>query len=129
MIAGDLSAAGLPAAWNEGMEKLLGVTPPDDASGCMQDIHWPSGSFGYFPTYTLGALAAAQLFAAAKGARPGLEEALGQGDFSPLVQWVREKVHGRGSRLTPDEIIVSATSAPLGTAAFRRHIEARYLSR
>src|SRR3546814_5375150 len=106
------------------MQKLLGVTPPDDASGCMQDIHWPSGSFGYFPTYTLGALAAAQLFAAAKMARPELEEALGEGDFSPLIQWVRESVHGRGSRFTPDQIITSATNAPLGTAAFRRHIEA-----
>lgn len=129
MIAGDLRAADLPAAWNDGMQKLLGVTPPDDASGCMQDIHWPSGSFGYFPTYTLGALAAAQLFAAAKTARPGLEEALGKGNFSPLIQWVRESVHGRGSKLTPDEIITSATNAPLGTAAFKRHIEARYLSR
>ncbi|HEY4345020.1 MAG TPA: carboxypeptidase M32 [Parvibaculum sp.] len=129
MIAGDLRAADLPAAWNEGMKTLLGITPPDDASGCMQDIHWPSGSFGYFPTYTLGALAAAQLFAAAKTAHPGLEGALGKGDFSPLIQWVRENVHGRGSRLTPDEIIVSATSAPLGTGAFKRHIEARYLNR
>jgi carboxypeptidase Taq len=128
MIAGELRAADLPAAWNEGMKTLLGVVPPDDASGCMQDIHWPSGSFGYFPTYTLGALAAAQLFAAAKAARPGLEEALGQGNFSPIIQWVREEVHGRGSRLTPDEIIVSATSEPLGTGAFRRHIEARYLN-
>ena len=129
MIAGDLRAADLPAAWNEGMKMLLGIVPPDNASGCMQDIHWPSGSFGYFPTYTLGALTAAQLFAAAKAARPGLEEALGKGDFSPLIQWVREAVHGRGSRLTPDEIIVSATDAPLGTGAFRRHIEARYLDR
>src|SRR3546814_8208489 len=105
MISGDLRAADLPAAWNEGMQKLLGVTPPDDASGCMQDIHWPSGSFGYFPTYTLGALAAAQLFAAAKMARPELEEALGEGDFSPLIHWVRESVHGRGWRFTPDQII------------------------
>jgi carboxypeptidase Taq len=127
MIAGDLQARDLPAAWNEGMKKSLGIVPPDDASGCMQDIHWPSGSFGYFPTYTLGALAAAQLFEAAKKARPGLEEALGKGDFSILIQWVREYVHGRGSRLTPDEIILGATGSPLGTAAFRRHIEARYL--
>ncbi|MGB3809602.1 MAG: carboxypeptidase M32 [Parvibaculum sp.] len=127
MIAGELRVADLPAAWNEGMKNLLGITPPDDASGCMQDIHWPSGSFGYFPTYTLGALAAAQLFAAAKAARPGLEEALGRGDFSPLIQWVGEKVHGQGSRLTPDEILTSATASPLGTGAFLRHIEGRYL--
>ncbi|MEN6543323.1 carboxypeptidase M32 [Parvibaculum sp.] len=129
MIAGELDAAELPAAWNEGMERYLGITPPDDASGCMQDIHWPSGSFGYFPTYTLGALAAAQLFAAARTAVPGLERALGQGEFAPLLGWIRENVHGRGSSLTPDEIIISATGGPLGTGAFRRHIEARYLGR
>lgn len=128
MIAGTLRAADLPAAWNEGMKTLLGIVPPDDANGCMQDIHWPSGSFGYFPTYTLGALAAAQLFTAAKAAHPGLEEALAQGDFSPLVRWVREQVHGQGSRLTPDGILLAATEEPLGTAAFRRHIQARYLS-
>ena len=127
MIAGDLGAADLPAAWNEGMEKALGIRPPDDASGCMQDIHWPSGSFGYFPTYTLGALAAAQLFAAAKRADPGIEPALGKGDFSFLLQWVRDNVHGHGSRLEPDGIILAATGEPLGTAAFRRHIEERYL--
>ena len=129
MIAGELDAADLPAAWNEGMENLLGIRPANDAEGCMQDIHWPSGSFGYFPTYTLGALAAAQLFAAARKAVPGLEAALGEGDFMPLTRFMREKVHGQGSRLTPDEIIEGATGAPLGTAAFRRHIEARYLGK
>ncbi|MES1989731.1 MAG: carboxypeptidase M32 [Pseudomonadota bacterium] len=125
MIAGDLSPADLPAAWGEGMNTLLGITPPDDADGCMQDIHWPSGSFGYFPTYTLGALTAAQLFAAAKGEAAG---ALAQGDFKPLISWVRTRVHGLGSSRTPDEIILGATGSPLGTAAFKRHIESRYLS-
>lgn len=129
MVAGDLRAADLPAAWNEGMDKLLGIRPSNDAEGCMQDIHWPSGSFGYFPTYTLGALAAAQIFAAAKVAAPALEEALGEGDFAPLTRFVREKVHGQGSCLTPDGIIEGATGSPLGTAAFRRHIEARYLGK
>lgn len=127
MIAGELKAADLPAAWNEGMESLLGIVPPDDAKGCMQDIHWPSGSFGYFPTYTLGALAAAQMFAAAKRAHPGLEEALGEGDFDPLLGFVRTHVHGKGASRTPDEIVSEATGAPLGTAAFKAHIEARYL--
>lgn len=129
LIAGDLQASDLPGAWNEGMKDLLGIVPPDDARGCMQDIHWPSGSFGYFPTYTLGALAAAQLFAAAQRAEPGLEAALGQGDFAPLTRFVHAKVHGVGSRLTPDEIIIHATDEPLGVSAFRRHIERRYLSK
>ena len=129
MIAGDLKTADLPAAWNEGMEKSLGIVPPDDDRGCMQDIHWPSGSFGYFPTYTLGALAAAQIFAAAREAVPGLESALGEGDFMPLTGFVRAKVHGRGSLLSPDGIVEEATGKPLGTAAFKSHIETRYLDK
>jgi len=127
MIAGELTAADLPAAWNEGMESLLGIRPPDDAAGCMQDIHWPSGSFGYFPTYTLGALAAAQLFEAAKREHDGLEAALGQGDFQPLLGFVRTHVYDKGASRTPDEIVSEATGSPLGTAAFKAHIEARYL--
>ncbi|MEP5929993.1 MAG: carboxypeptidase M32, partial [Nitratireductor sp.] len=127
MIAGELTAAGLPAAWNEGMESLLGIRPADDAAGCMQDIHWPSGSFGYFPTYTLGALAAAQLFEAAKSEHDGLEAALAEGDFQPLLGFVRTHVHGKGASRTPDEIVSEATGSPLGTAAFKAHIEARYL--
>ena len=129
MIAGEMKAADLPAAWNEGMESLLGIVPPDDAKGCMQDIHWPSGSFGYFPTYTLGALAAAQLFAAAKREHQGLEAALGKGDFQPLLGFVRTHVHGKGASRTPDEIVSEATGEPLGTAAFKAHIEARYLGK
>ncbi|WP_421861948.1 carboxypeptidase M32 [Parvibaculum sp.] len=128
MIAGELTAAGLPAAWNEGMESLLGIRPADDAAGCMQDIHWPSGSFGYFPTYTLGALAAAQLFEAAKRDHDGLEAALAEGDFQPLLGFVRTHVHGKGASRTPDEIVSEATGRPLGTAAFKAHIEARYLN-
>lgn len=129
MIAGEMTAADLPAAWNEGMESLLGIVPPDDAKGCMQDIHWPSGSFGYFPTYTLGALAAAQLFAAAKRKHDGLEAALGEGNFQPLLGFVRTHVHGKGASRTPDEIVSEATGEPLGTAAFKAHIEARYLGK
>jgi len=128
MIAGDLVPADLPGAWGEGMNSLLGITPPDDADGCMQDIHWPSGSFGYFPTYTLGALTAAQLFNSAWKARNNLGIELGKARFSELTSWVREHVHGVGSSLTPDEIILSATGSPLGTAAFRSHLEARYLA-
>jgi carboxypeptidase Taq len=128
MIAGDLAPADLPGAWGEGMQNLLGITPPNDADGCMQDIHWPSGSFGYFPTYTLGALAAAQLFAAARKAEPDLTGQLGQAQFGGLVSWVRTHVHEVGSSQTPDEIILAATGAPLGTAAFKNHIEARYLA-
>jgi carboxypeptidase Taq len=128
MIGGDLPLADLPAAWNEGMRELLGIVPADDALGCLQDIHWPDGGWGYFPTYTLGALAAAQLFAAAREAHADLMPAIGRGDFSILLGWLRTNVHGKGSLLSTDAILEEATGSPLGTAAFKRHLESRYLS-
>ena len=127
MLAGDLALADLPGAWNDGMRELLGIVPPDDSLGCLQDIHWPDGGWGYFPTYTMGALAAAQLFGAARRAVPGLLEAIGRGDFAPLLGWLRTNVHGKGSIATTDEILTEATGAPLGTAAFKAHLESRYL--
>jgi carboxypeptidase Taq len=128
LLAGDLPLADLPGAWNEGMRELLGIVPPNDALGCLQDIHWPDGGWGYFPTYTLGALAAAQLFAAARRAHPGLLEAIGKGDFGPLLGWLRSNVHGKGSLLGTDELLKEVTGAPLGTMAFKAHLESRYLS-
>ena len=128
MLAGDLKLVDLPGAWNEGMRELLGIVPTDDAVGCLQDIHWPDGGWGYFPTYTLGALAAAQLFAAAQKAHPGLMAAIGKGDFAPLLGWLRFNVHGKGSIAGTDEILGEATGAPLGAAAFKAHLESRYLS-
>ena len=85
LISGALSVADLPGAWNEGFRALLGMVPPDDARGCLQDIHWYDGAFGYFPSYTLGAMAAAQLMAAARRDVPGVDAALGEGDLSPLL--------------------------------------------
>ena len=128
LLAGDLPLADLPAAWNEGMRELLGIVPPDDALGCLQDIHWPDGGWGYFPTYTLGALAAAQLFAASRRAHPGLLGSIGKGDFAPLLGWLRANVHGKGSLASTDQILIEATGAPLGTAAFKAHLESRYLA-
>lgn len=128
ILAGDLALPDLPGAWNDGMRELLGIVPPDDTAGCLQDIHWPDGGWGYFPTYTLGALAAAQLFAAARQAEPGLLESIGQGDFTPLLGWLRANVHGKGSLAATDEILAEATGAPLGIAAFKAHLESRYLS-
>jgi carboxypeptidase Taq len=128
MLAGDLALADLPGAWNDGMRELLGIVPPDDTVGCLQDIHWPDGGWGYFPTYTLGALAAAQLFAAACKAEPDLLASIGKGDFAPLLRWLRGNVHGKGSFGATDEILTEATGAPLGVSAFKAHLESRYLS-
>jgi carboxypeptidase Taq len=128
LVAGELNAADLPAAWNEGFETLLGITPPDDARGCLQDIHWYDGAFGYFPSYTLGAMAAAQLIAAARRVVPGIDAGLARGDLSPLLGWLRQNVHGVGSRLTFDELLQGATGKPLDPADFRAHLTARYLA-
>jgi carboxypeptidase Taq len=128
LIAGDMRIADIPTAWNEGMEELLGITPPSDREGCLQDIHWFHGSFGYFPTYTMGALAAAQIFAAATKAEPGIKPAISRGDFAPLMRWLAANIHGRASIGSTDDILTEATGAPLGTAAFKTHLEARYFA-
>ncbi len=94
----------------------------------MQDVHWFGGLIGYFPTYTLGALTAAQLFARAKLDEPGIEASVAQGDFAPLLTWLRKNIHVKGALRQADELIVEVTGAPLGTDAFRAHLQSRYLS-
>jgi carboxypeptidase Taq len=128
LIAGDLTVADVPGAWNDGMRDLLGIVPPDDAHGCLQDIHWYAELFGYFPSYTLGAMAAAQLMAAARRATPGLDAALEQGDFSPLLGWLRAHVHRQGSMFGFNELLQRATGKPLDPGDFEAHLTARYLS-
>ncbi len=127
MIAGDLAVADLPGAWNEGFTALLGLKVPDDRHGCLQDIHWYDGAFGYFPTYTLGAMTAAQLYEAALLAVPQAPERLAVGDFAPLMGWLKTHVHAKASSQSTAEIMIEATGRPLDAAAFRRHLTARYL--
>ncbi|MBA2663280.1 MAG: carboxypeptidase M32 [Bradymonadaceae bacterium] len=127
MVAGDLQIAELPGAWAEGMAALLGATPPDDRDGCMQDIHWMDGAFGYFPTYTLGAMTAAQLFQSAQASDPDVLDGLGRGDFSPLMSWMGEHVHAKGSLLSTDELLTEATGQPLDASFFKAHLKNRYL--
>lgn len=129
LLSGDLGVVDLPAAWREGMAQLLGVAVPSDRMGCMQDIHWMDGAFGYFPTYTLGAMAAAQIYQAAAKALPDLPQHLSLGEFKPLMTWLADNVHSQG-RLHPsaDELLVAVTGAQLNGAIFREHLEKRYLS-
>ncbi|MCC0806006.1 carboxypeptidase M32 [Methylobacterium sp. W2] len=127
MIAGDLAVADLPGAFDDGIRGLLGLTVPNDRLGCLQDIHWPGGSFGYFPTYTLGAMASAQLFRAARESLPGIPADLAEGDFTALRGWLRGNVHGRGSLMETDEMLVAATGKPLGAEDYMRHLRHRYL--
>ncbi|MDB5414488.1 MAG: carboxypeptidase [Rubritepida sp.] len=127
MIEGRLSIADLPGAWAEGLQSLLGIVPPDDARGCLQDIHWYDGGFGYFPSYTLGAMAAAQLMKAARTATPGLDAGLAKGDMAPLLGWLRANVHAQGSRLGFQDLLRAATGKPLDPMDFQQHLAARYL--
>ncbi|MFG1478086.1 carboxypeptidase M32 [Xanthobacter sp. V4C-4] len=128
LIAGDLALKDLPGAWAEGMAALLGVVPPDDRLGCLQDIHWPSGGWGYFPTYTLGAMTAAQLFDAARRADADILPGIGRGDFGPLLAWLRANVHSQGSLLETDDLLTRATGRPLDAGVFKAHLESRYAS-
>lgn len=120
LLEGQLAAGDVPAYWNEEFEKLFGLKVPNDAVGCLQDIHWSIGTQGYFPTYTLGNLNAAQLFARAARELPGLETDLARGELSGLLRWLREKVHRHGCRYSPQQLIEHATGEP--TRA-RYHIE------
>lgn len=127
LVADEMPLAELPAAWNAGMKSLLGVTVPDDRVGCLQDIHWPSGGWGYFPTYTLGAMTAAQIFDAACRSEPAILPGIGKGDFSPLVGWLRANIHGKGSLLSTDDLLTEATGRPLDASVFKAHLRRRYV--
>lgn len=113
LISGELKVADLPGAWNEKYQKTLGIVPPDDVQGVMQDIHWSAGLFGYFPTYALGNLYAAQFFAKADAELGGLEAHHARGEFGPLRQWLGEKIHRQGQRYSATDLVERVTGRPL----------------
>jgi carboxypeptidase Taq len=127
LIAGDMPLADLPGAFNAGIKDLLGLDVPNDRVGCLQDIHWPGGSWGYFPTYTMGAMIAAQLFDAARAADTDIVPGIASGDFTPLLGWLRANVHSLGSSLQTPDILIAATGKPLDAAIYQRHLRRRYL--
>jgi carboxypeptidase Taq len=127
LVADRWPLADLPQVWNEKMQSYLGLsTKGNDKNGCMQDVHWPAGLFGYFPAYTFGAVIAAQLFNKISTVRPGVRAEIGRGDFSGLQGWLRENIWGMGSRLNMMELVNHA-AGPLSAAPFRAHLEKRYL--
>lgn len=128
LIDGDIEVDDIPALWDEKMQAWLGLsTRGNYRDGCMQDIHWTDGGFGYFPTYTLGAMYAAQLFQSARQALPRLEEDILQGDLSALFDWLRQTIWQHGSRFSTSQLIENATGEDLNPQWFRQHLEARYL--
>ncbi len=127
MIGGNLALRDLPEAFNARIKDLLGLDVPDDRRGCLQDIHWPLGLWGYFPCYALGALTAAQLFEAAQKDNSGLMDTIRRGDFSPLTGWLRRTVHERASSASTMEIVEDATGRPPGAESYLAHVRKRYL--
>jgi carboxypeptidase Taq len=124
MIEGDLAVADLPGAWREGMRRLLGLEVPSDALGCLQDVHWGAGNFGYFPSYALGCLIAAQLWEAMEADLGSREEDLRRGEVRPIQRWLGERVHRHGRRLDTAALIESATGRALEIEPFLRYVAA-----
>jgi carboxypeptidase Taq len=121
----QLSPADLPGAWKEKMQKYLGITPPDDAKGCLQDIHWSGGAIGYFPTYTLGNLYAAQFFEQATRDIGNLDDQFARGDFSTLLNWLRKNIHSQGMKYTAGELAKNITGKPLSAEPLLNHLKKR----
>lgn len=126
LIEGRLAVKDVPEAWNARFKELLGLDVPGDAQGCLQDIHWSHGSMGYFPTYALGNLYAAQLLERLERDIPALWEQVGAGNFAPLLEWLRAKVHRVGRRRTATQLIEDVTGLPPTPDAFLRYLEKKY---
>ncbi len=122
MLSGEVSVDDVPAAWNEKMKNYFGLTPPDDAKGCLQDVHWSHGSIGYFPTYTLGNLYAAQFFDQARKDVPDLERSFTRGNFKPLLDWLRDRIHRHGKRYTATELVKRVTGRKLSAEPLLDHL-------
>jgi len=129
LIEGSVEADDIPALWDEGMQSLLGLdTRGNYRDGCLQDIHWSGGAFGYFPCYTLGAMYAAQWFAAIRTQHADLDARIASGDMAPAVDWLRDHIWSQASRWPTAELATRASGEPLNPTHFRRHLEARYLA-
>ncbi|MES1190249.1 MAG: carboxypeptidase M32 [Steroidobacter sp.] len=127
LLNGDVKVKDLPEVWNLRMQSRLGVTPANDVEGCMQDIHWAAGAFGYFPSYAIGAVMAGQLMEHLRNDCPTLDEDIAAGKFATLFAWLREHVHSAGNRMTATALIKEVTSRPLSAAAWLRYVEHKYL--
>jgi carboxypeptidase Taq len=126
LLEGQVRVADLPEVWNEKMRDYLGVTPPNDALGVLQDIHWSSGLIGYFPTYALGTVISVQLFEAALEDQHDIPARIERGDFSGLLGWLRENVYRHGRKYTPAELIQRATGGPLNSGPYVRYLKKKF---
>ncbi|MCA9293597.1 MAG: carboxypeptidase M32 [Phycisphaerales bacterium] len=125
MVAGDLAPKDLPGVWNKRMKSDFGLDVPNDAKGCLQDIHWSMGAVGYFSTYTLGNLYAAQFWEAMAKDIPNRGGMMGKGEFMPILDWLREKIHRHGRHFSAEDLCKRITGAPLQSDALMRHLDAK----
>ncbi|NLE45629.1 MAG: carboxypeptidase M32 [Chloroflexi bacterium] len=126
LLEGRLKVSELPEAWNAKMESYLGILPGDDATGVLQDVHWSSGSFGYFPSYALGNLLAVQFYNQALQDMPELPDQIAQGYLHPLRAWLRDHIHIHGKKMMPDQLVRQVTGQPLSAAPFLTYLETKY---
>ena len=126
LFNGELEVDDLPTAWNSMFKDWFGIEVPEDRLGCLQDIHWSMGAFGYFPTYTLGNLYAAQLLEAMTSELGDVDDLIGAGDWQPMLDWLRPRIHARGSLVSPAQIIEDATGSPPSPEPFLRYVERKY---
>jgi carboxypeptidase Taq len=126
LMDGSVEVDALPEAWNAKMQDYLGLTPPDDGVGVLQDIHWSHGHIGTFPTYTLGNVMAAQFFAAAKAQVPGLEASLEEAEYTPLREWLTENLYRHGRAYTPEELLQRSTEQGLDGGPFVAYLKEKY---
>jgi len=126
LIEGTLQVVDLPEAWNAEMKNLLQITPPTDTLGCLQDIHWSLGDFGYFPTYALGNLFAAQFFGSFQKQHPDWETRVASGDLSFVREWLKANIHKWGRRYNADELVKKITGKPLSEAAYCTYLKKKY---
>ncbi|HVS97648.1 MAG TPA: carboxypeptidase M32 [Puia sp.] len=128
LIEGSIPVKDIPGWWNDSYKTWLGVTVPDDKRGCLQDVHWSHGSFGYFPTYSLGSFYAAQLYSAAENQLHTLSEAVAAGNTAPLLEWLRENIHRWGRRYTSEQLCRKATGSPLEIVYFIDYLHDKYVN-
>jgi carboxypeptidase Taq len=126
LIEGSIAVADLPELWNQAMKDYLGIVPPNDAQGVLQDVHWSMGYVGYFPSYMLGNLYAAQMLPKIRKDLPTLDADIRRGDMRPLLGWLRENVHRHGATYEPNELIERITGHPLDPAHFVRYVKEKY---
>jgi carboxypeptidase Taq len=125
-FSGDLTVDDIPGAWNEKFKSYFGITPPDDAQGCLQDVHWSAGLIGYFPTYALGNLYAAQFFAKANEDLGDLHKQFAKGEFAPLKKWLQDNIHAHGRRYLANDLVERVTGKPLGSEAVMAYMNKKF---